>query len=415
MNTLRISISRPPATRFFLCLMLLLIHRAPTPCFSQQQTPTLEPLFDVKLHREFPDAKDSFEEVRNLILKEYYNEAITPDALYWAAIKGMLRHISPPENPELATIWPPEEYEKVEHVLEGVKVAIGIKTSFNARDGSLTVVEVMPGSPAESALEPADRILRIDSEALKGKSLDEINALLQGEEGSKVTLTVNRDIKISDVTIERRKFAATNLIVTRLDEKTALAEIKRFTADISAELGAELKKLKEEGYGRLIIDLRNNVGGVFLESLRMSELFLPEKRILLRTVQRDTKLQNYVSVNKTPCDFDIAILVNKSTASSAEILAAALRDSNKAVIVGVRTMGKGVFERTFTLKNDFRVKFITGAMYSPRGPTWQGHGLAPDFLVDQTEETVAALLELDPKQRLTKDTAMITAYKLLAR
>ncbi len=375
---------------------------------------TYTPLFQVQIDHKFPKPDKTFEEVKKLILENYYSDKITEKALYWAAINGMLRHISPPEKPELARIWTPMEYEKILRSLNGIEVSIGIKCSFNPNEGSLTVTEILPDSPSENILKPLDRILRIDSQQLKGKSLDEVNALIKGKEGSEVTLTVNRDINIFDITLKRRKFETQSLIISRLTDTVALVEIKRFTTDISKKLKNELKQLKDEGFKGLIIDLRNNGGGVFMEALRVVELFLPEKRILLRTIQRKTNLQNYVSVNRESFEFENAILVNKKTASAAEILASSLQDHKKAIIIGTRTFGKGVFEKTFNLKNDFRVKFITGAMYSPKGQNWQGKGIIPDFLVEQDEKTLTTLLKMEPKQRFRKDVAIITAHKLLA-
>jgi len=382
--------------------------------FAQERL-TFRPLFPVRLDHEFPEAEETFEEIKNLILEHYYSDDITREALYWAAIHGMLRRISPPENPDLSKIWTPEEYERVLQSLKGVLVAIGMKSSFDPREGSLTVTEVLPGSPADECLKPLDRILRINSQPLKGKSLRAINRLLEGEEGTWVTLTVNRDVEVFDVTIKRRKFETQSLIVTRLTDSIALVEIRSFTANVSGKLGTELERLKNEGFRGLIIDLRNNLGGVFPESLRIAELFLPEKKVLLRTVQRESGLQNYVSGNKQPFMFDMAVLVNSQTASSAEVVASAFQDHQKAVIVGTRTFGKAVIEKTHKLENGFRVKIIVAAMYSPKGRTWQGKGITPDFLVEQDEKTLAALLKMQPKKRFAKDVAMITAYKLLTR
>jgi len=375
----------------------------------------IKPLFPVGLNHEFPKSKKTFEEVKNLIMQNYYSDEITEDALYWAAIQGMLRHISPPKAPELGKIWTAEEYDKIYMSRQGNQVSLGIKSTFNFDEGRLTVTEVLPNSPAESILKPFDHILRIDSQSLKGKTLQELNALLEGKEGSEVKLTVNRDVKIFDVTLTRREFETETLIISRLTDEIALVEIKQFTAKLSDKLKDELAKLKDEGFQKLIIDLRNNHGGVFAESLRTVELFLPEKQILLRTFQREQKLQNYVSVNKKPFGFDIAILVNPQTASSAEVLASALQDQQKALVIGTKTYGKGVFEKTFKLDNDFHVKFITGTMYSPKGQSWQGRGLTPDFLIKQDDKTLAALLKLELDQRFRKDVAMITAYKLLMR
>ncbi|MBW2608735.1 MAG: PDZ domain-containing protein [Deltaproteobacteria bacterium] len=394
---------------------VFLFFMSPLPyCFAQENN-SFKPLFPVGLDHDFPEPRKTFDEIKGLILEQYYSDDITEKALYWAAVQGMLRHISPPEEPVLAKIWTAEEYEKILHSLQGVQVSLGIKSSFNPQDGSLTVTDVLPRSPAETILKPLDRILRIDSQPLKGISLNEVDRLLTGEEDTEVTLTVNRDIKTFDVTLKRSRFETQTLVISRLNNTIALVEIKKFTSDLSKKVSDELEKLKEEGFQGLIIDLRNNTGGVLAESLRTAELFLSENLILLRSLQRETDLQNYISMNDNPFEFDITVLVNRKTASSAEILTSALQDHQKAVIIGTRTFGKGVFEKTLKLKNDFRVKFITGAMYSPKGQSWQGKGITPDFLVEQDDKTLKALLKMEPKQRFHKDVAMITAYKLMTR
>ncbi len=371
------------------------------------------PIFPVRLDHKFVNAEQVFDEVRQLILSRYYSDDITPEALYWAAIEGMLRHISPPEIPGLSKIWTAESYQKIMDSIKGEQVSIGIKSAFNPKEGSLTVTEVVPDSPADTILKPYDRILRIDSKPLKGKSLSEVNAMLNGETDQTVQLTVNRDIKVFDVTLTYQKFNTRNLTVTRLNDQTALVEIRRFTEGLAAQFKEQLDVLKQQGIDELIIDLRNNPGGVLLEALKITEFFLPEKSIMLRTLQRETKLQNYISGNKDPYTFRIAVLVNHQTASSAEVLAGSLQDHDKAFIVGTKTFGKGVFENTFTLSNDCRVKFITGAMYTPKGRSWQSRGIVPDFLAEQDDKTLAVIMRMEPKDRFTKDVAMITAYKLL--
>ncbi|MFH2219930.1 MAG: S41 family peptidase [Pseudomonadota bacterium] len=383
------------------------------PWCSAQDRDAFKPLFPVDIRHEFPKPGDTFDSVKDLILGNYYSDDITEKALYWAAIQGMLRYISPPDNRDLAKIWTPEEYEQILQALKGVELSIGIQSNFNPNDGSLTVTGVSSDSPADTILKPFDRIMRIDSFPLKGKSISELNALLKGKEGTEVTLTVNRDIEVFDVTLKRETFETKTLIVSRLTDSIALVEIKSFTAHLSDKLGDELAQLRNDGFKGLIVDLRNNNGGVLNDALRTVELFLPKNQVILRTLQRKTGLKNYISSNDSPSEFDMAILVNHHTASSAEILTSALQDHNRALIVGAQTFGKGVFEQTFTLKNDFRVKFITGAMYSPKGKTWQGKGITPDFLVEQSDETLASLLKMDVKDRFRNDVAMITAYKLL--
>lgn len=402
----------PRNTSLIVVLLLAFATQAPA---EEKAKAKQKPIFKVGIDHPFENAQATFEEARKLILEHYYSDTITEEALYWAAIKGMLRHVSPPEHPDLCTIWRPEQYEKVADSLKGQQVSIGIKSSYNAGDGSLTITEIMPGSPAEGIMQPLDRILRIDGQALKGKPVQEIDHLLQGEVGTTVVLTVVRDVKVFDLTIKREMFKVDNLVVTVLPENVAYVYIKSITSGMSNELGQELAKLKEQGVGKLILDLRNNGGGVFAESLRIGELFLKEKDILLRTITRAENLRNYVSINKEPCPFDLAVLVNKGTASSCEILAGALQDHKAAVLVGTRTYGKSVFEKTFELKNDYRIKFIIGALYTPRGHSWQSRGITPDFAADQDAKTVEALLKQNARDRLAKDVALLTAYKLLLR
>lgn len=375
----------------------------------------IKPLFPVALSQDIPEAKASFEEIRGLILKNYYSPTLTEDALYYAAIKGMLRHVSPPEHPDLAQLWTPDQYAQVVDSLKGEQVSIGIRTTFNPVEGSLTVSEVMPDSPADMLLKPHDRILRINGQSLAGKKITEVSELLDGPEGTQVALTVNRDIQVFEVTLKCQKVATQNLVVTLLDATTAVMELKKFTLGIADEMKAELDKLATQGVSRLILDLRGNGGGIFEESLKVSELFLPAKSIMIRVVQKDSKVRAVASSNENPARFTMAVLIGRGTASSAEVVASALQDHGRAFLVGGRTYGKGVFETTFATDNGYRVKFITGAMYSPKGRSWQTNGLLPDFLADTDERTTAALLKLDPKTRYPRDVAMITAVKLLTR
>lgn len=376
--------------------------------------PRLEPLFDIGLAQPFPSAAQAFDEARQLILSGYYTEKLTEEALYFAAIEGMLRHISPPGAPELGKLWTPEQYDKVREGLEGTDATLGLKCSFNPNDGSLTVNEVRVGAPAEGIVLPGDRILRIDAQPLKGRTVADIDRLLNGPEESAVTLTINRDIKIIDIKLTRHRYHTREWAVHPLGGGLFLVEVSSFPIGLAAELEGALREAQEQGATGFILDLRNNGGGVFGEALQVAKLFIAEKGIVLRTYDQDHKLRNYVSGSPEPVMLRLAVLANGSTASAAEIVAGALRDQRKAPLIGSKTFGKGVFEKTFTLAaNQYRMKFITGAMFTPAGQTWQGKGLAPDFYVESEAATVTALRKLDLTTRLSRDVALITAIKLL--
>lgn len=393
----------------FVCLTFLSIDSV-----EAKDTKRPEPIFSVTLKREFDDAKAAFEQAKEYILENYYSPTLTEDTLYWAAIKGMLRHISPPNNPDYSKLFTPEEFDKLSKILAGTDVSLGIKSQFNNIDGSLTVTEVIPGSPADGKLKPLDRIVRIDGQELKSKSIQAVNKMLEGEKDKRIRLKIVRDIRIFDVTLTLKNFKTPNMRVYTLPNKIALIEIKKITKDITENLKKELDKLKKENIRKVIIDLRNNPGGLLAEALKMIELFLPEKRIVLRMVTKETKDHNkVVTVNPEVFDGEIVILINSKTASSGEVFAVALKDHKRALIVGSTTFGKSFIDKNFLLPNKYRIQFITGAMYSPLGQSWFAKGIQPEIVINQDEKLYKELLKLDPKDRLDKDLPLLAAYNFL--
>ena len=374
---------------------------------------SIQPLFPVSTNKIQDNPKATFEEVKNLLLTNYYSDTLDEDDLYWAAIKGMLRHVSPPENPELASIWTAEEYDRILNSLKGESVSIGIKSTFDSNTGSLTVTEVDENSAAAGVLYVHDRILRIDGKSLKGMSLSAVNELLDGTENSKVKLTINRDVEIKEVSITRKRFEVSNLIVTPITSKSAaLVEIHKIYQGLAEDLEAELIKLKEQNIQRLVIDLRHNTGGVLNEGIQVANLFLSPRNIIVRTLARADQAKPIVA-DKQGFDFKLTVLIDESTASASEIIAGAFQDHKRATIIGTKTYGKGVIETTYTLSNQYRVKFITSAMYTPAGKSWQATGILPDFLVEQSDASYSALQRLPVDQRIGKDIYLITAMKMM--
>lgn len=372
-----------------------------------------KPLFPVAAKHDIQDAERTFEEIRALILENYYTDAITERDLYWAAIQGMLEHISPPKDPERATLWSAEEYERVLNALKGVQVSAGIKSSFNQTDGSLTVTDIYPNSPADGVVRPLDRILRINGEKLLGKPVSEIDALLNGKPGETVVLTLVRDIQTLDVSLTFRSYKAENIEVAVLPGETVYVNIKNISRDISVEVRDALVPLRESGLRKLVIDLRGNAGGVFNEGLKLAEIFLDAKTPVLHTLQRGDRVQTFVSGNSAPMDFELALLVDGKTASSSEIFAGALQANGRARLVGNPTFGKATVEKTFTLRNQYRVKFIVGAMYTPGGKSWHETGLQPDVTVEEDAVRLAKISRLTIEDRLRNDRQLSAAWQLL--
>lgn len=376
--------------------------------FGQQKQ-----LFNVKIDKS-ADSKETLEEVQQLILDNYYTDEITKDDLNWAAIDGMLRHISPPESPELARLWTDKEYEKILNSLKGVKVTLGFKSSFNSNDGSLTVTSVTKGSEAEKKLAVYDRILRIDNQPLSGKSVSEVNKLLDGELNQTSTLKVIRDVSVFDVSLKRDSLKVENLIVTEIpNHHAALIELKKVTGGMTDDLDDELAALERKEINNIILDLRNNGGGVLNEGVNIARLFMKKNEVVLRTQSRSNGVSNYIAQKDQYFNFNIVVLINENTASAAEIISIALKDHDRAVLVGKKTFGKGVIETTYSMKNGYRAKFITNAMYSPKGISWQSKGILPDYFVDQTQINYNKALDMNISDRIRSDLHLSTALKLI--
>jgi carboxyl-terminal processing protease len=383
------------------------------PSADTQSASNNQPLFPIAAEQKIPDPQKTFETIRSLILESYYTDAITEEDLYWAAIQGMLRHISPPQDPERAKIWSPEQYARILNTLKGVRTSAGIKSTYNKTDGSLTVTDVLAGSPADGAVQPLDRILRINGEKLLNKPVTEIDGLLNGEPGTRILLTLVRDIQLLEIPLTLTEFKANNIEISMLPRETGYARVKKVSQNVSKELHDALVPLQQNDVKKLIIDLRDNSGGVFNEGMKLAELFLENKKPVLHTLQRGDRVQTFVSGNDAPMSFDLVIIVNKQTASSSEIFAGALQANQRARVVGAPTFGKATIEKTFTLENQFRVKFIVGAMYRPGGKSWHGNGLRPDFVVEEDPKRVAKIARLPIEDRLRNDRQLNAAWQLL--
>ena len=391
------------------CLLLATAH----PLGAGDKGATIPPLFSVTAPRDFDQPEETFREIMQLIEKNYYSNTIDEKALWWGAIQGMLRQISPEYHSSLATLWLPKQFEMVDDSLHGVRESIGIKSRFNPVDGSLTVTEVMPEGPSASLLKPLDRIVRINGTPLKGMSVPAISALLAGEPGSKVTLKVIRDVAVFDIDITRKKFRLENVVAEMFPRDIGYLAVRSFSVGAAKDSLEELQRFRRDGVTRLMLDLRGNGGGALKEGLKFAELFIPKGRSLMRVVSHGNNISNYLSSRTDTFAFQLAVLVDGQTASAGEIVAAALRDEAAATLVGEHTYGKATMERIFTLNNECRVKFTTGALYSPRGKSWQKKGLTPQIQVAMEPVRLARTRHLMFDVRLLNDPQLRAAFVFL--
>ena len=379
---------------------------------AEEARRTYPPLFPIQLKADFPKPSETFQEMLKLVRNHYYSDAITEQALYFAAMQGVLRFVSPPQLKDRKNIWSQDEFKLILESLTGIQSTVGIKSNFDPVDGALTVREVLPSSPAHALLRPYDRIMRINGESLKGKAAPEINALLRGKPGDTVRFKLVRDIHLLDVEIQLEEFKASPLTSIELPDAIAYIALRKMTEGSAASIAKQISLLQGKGTQGLILDLRGNGGGIFTEALKIAELFLPAQQKVVHTLKRGGDIKSFVSGNTQPVKLNMVVLIDHKTASAAEILAAALQGNSRAQVVGAASFGKATLEQTFTLGNGYRARFIIGALYGPGGRSWYGDGIRPDLVVD-AKPTKNTPRSQSINNRLARDPQLMAAWRAL--
>lgn len=346
--------------------------------------------------RTAPGAKAAFTELEQLIRDKYVDGPLSEDALYTAALEGVLdRLIQLPEH-RINALLSPEELAELEIGTKGKLLGIGVMIE---RVADVVVVrDVIAGGPAEAGgLQAGDRILGIDGERLKDLTLPDIVSRIRGAEGSKVELFVQRDIEEWNETLTRGQISVASVNGEMLDEDTGYLNIHSFSEETAAQLDATLAKLTEAGMKSLVLDLRTCPGGLFQSSLEAGSRLLPAGARIVTVKDAEGEETHHVSEGEFAAQkIPVVVLIGKYTASGAEILAAAIRENDRGVLVGEQTMGKGTVESIHELDNGWAVKLSIMRFFSPQGESPQSVGVAPDIRVPAGDKAKRHEAGLDP-------------------
>jgi carboxyl-terminal processing protease len=318
---------------------------------------------------------DEFEIVKNLeifsnIYKEvntYYVDDVIPDKTIRHGLEAMLHSLDP-----YTSYISPEDVEQFNSNLTGKYVGVG--ASITLMGDYATVTEVYPGGPAQQAgLQIGDQLLSSGNTSLKGMAVKDIIQLLRGAAGTKLSLSVKRpgqerplslDIKRNDIKINHVPAAL------RMEDGIVYLSLNSFSENVGRQLALELQKFQQQGAVKgIILDLRNNSGGLLLEAVNVANLFLPKFQLVVQTKGRDLeKNQNYYTLNP-PVDLQtpLVILINEQSASASEIVAGAIQDLDRGVIIGRRSFGKGLVQHTKDLSYGAKIKITTARYYIPSG------------------------------------------------
>ncbi|MCA9399799.1 MAG: S41 family peptidase, partial [Candidatus Omnitrophica bacterium] len=309
-----------------------------------------------------------------------YVEELDSKELIYGSLKGMLSTLDPHSQ-----FLDPEEYKELKTETQGRFGGLGIEISI--RDGLLTIITPIDGTPAwEAGLKAGDRIVKIEDELTRDITLGEAVKKLRGKPGSEVNITILResDFKIMEFSIKREIIQIQDVKNTQiLTDNIGYVRLAEFRENSHKEFRKALDELKELGADSLIVDLRNNPGGLLNVAIKITEEFLPDGTLIVSTkARRPSQNTETYSTNKGHLiDWPMVVLINEGSASGSEIFAGAIRDNKRGIIVGTKSFGKGSVQSVIPLPDGSGLRLTTSKYFTPSGVSIHGIGIEPDINV----------------------------------
>ena len=281
-----------------------------------------------------------------------------------------------------------EEFKDEQNLINSSLVGIGIKLDIKKP----VVKEILPNSPAHrEGIEPNDLILAVGNKSTRGLRTSEVVGLIRGPKDSDLKLEIRRGKNILTKTLKREELKLISVSGKMLENSVALIKVESFIPDNTSRLFKEeiLKLMSANG---IIIDLRNNTGGLLKNATEIADMFLTEGKIV-STVTRLGKINNYANSDSS-FDGQIIILTNENTASASEILASALKENNRATVIGKKTYGKGLIQEVIELPDHSALHVTVGAYLTPGGKNINKKGIVPDKIIKDEKEQLQAAQEI---------------------
>jgi len=321
-----------------------------------------------------------FTDVLGLLQKEYVEETDSKDLVY-GAIKGMLETLDPH-----SAFMPPQVYKEMQEESKGRFEGLGIEITL--KEGILTVVSPIEGTPAfKAGIQAGDQILKIDGESTKNLTLMDSVKRLRGPKGTKVTISIMREgfTKLREVTLTRDVIPIRSVRHELMDKQYGYIRLSQFQEKTEGEFDKAIKALESESKGGmkgLILDLRSNPGGLLDQAVKVSDRFIESGLIVSMEGRReDQKMKFYANSQRTIAHYPLVVLVNGGSASGSEIVAGAIQDHGRGILVGTQTFGKGSVQTIFPMKDGSGLRLTTARYYTPNGRSIQAKGIIPDILV----------------------------------
>lgn len=335
-------------------------------------------------------ASESYEELKVFAevltqVRKHYVETVETNDLVHGAVRGMLKTLDPH-----SAYMTPEMYKEMKVETKGEFEGLGIQIGI--RDHRVIVIAPIEGTPAHAAgIQTGDVILKVDETPIKDLTLMEAVQRMRGPKGTSVTLTVEREgaPDTLNFTIIRDTIKIQSVRSRVLDNHIGYVRISQFQEATPQDLDRELVTLQDEGVQGLILDLRNNPGGLLSSAVGVSEQFLDPDTLVVSVKGRDGRKDEYrASPLRDSQEAPMIVLVNQGSASASEIVAAAMQDWGKAVIVGKTTFGKGSVQTILPLSDGSGLRLTTAKYYTPSGESIHSVGVKPDIVVEQKPVTL---------------------------
>jgi carboxyl-terminal processing protease len=333
-----------------------------------------------------------FQKVLHFVENNYVDE-VKQDSLIQGAIKGMLETLDPHSN-----FLNAETFRDMKIDTSGKFGGLGIEIGM--RDGLLTVISPIEDTPAwKAGIKSNDRIIKIGGKSTKGLSLSDAVALMRGKDGSPVKISVYRKSSkgFKEFTLKREIIKIREVKFEELEPAYGYIRFATFSESVGKDVAAAIKKLEQnQKLKGLVLDLRNAPGGLLDQAVDVSSLFIDEG-IVVSTIgrNRDKKEIKYARKGMARKDFNLAILVNSSTASAAEIVAGALQDHGRALVMGQPTFGKASVQTVIDLGNEMGLKLTIARYYTPSGRSIQERGVIPDLLLEEYDRKLLEKAKLE--------------------
>lgn len=345
-------------------------------------------------------ASESYEEMKIFAdvlhqVKMHYVDKTETKELVHGAVRGMLATLDPHSS-----YMTPDMYKEMQVETKGEFGGLGIQ--IGVKDQRLTVIAPIEDTPAyRTGIEAGDIIAKVDEKLTKDLTLMEAVQHMRGPRGTKVNLTILREGSPEPIviTIVRDIIKIKSVRKKILDDRIGYVRISQFQESTPDDLEKALADLREQDMQALVLDLRNNPGGLLTAAVGVSEQFLePDKLVVSIKGRNDRKDEYRARINSAPEDYPMIVLVNKGSASASEIVAAAMQDWGKAVIIGTTTFGKGSVQTILPLTDGSGLRLTTAKYYTPRGESIHSIGVKPDIVVEMKPVTVAkAIAAADEK------------------